>query len=61
MNNFGSSDQLIDGQVLYHKGDRVDIGGLPYEAKHDITVGEFKRIDVTNAASVISCLSPIKS
>jgi hypothetical protein len=46
---------------MYRKGDLVQLGGADYIAKHDITVGEVKRINIsTNPVDALSHLSPIK-
>lgn len=61
MDNLCASDSLIDGQVMYRKGDLVQLGGVDYIAKHDITVGEVKRINIsTNPVDALNHLSPIK-
>ena len=61
MDSFAASDSLIDGQIMYRKGDRVQINGQEYVAKCDITVGEAKRIDTSNNPAVIpQLLAPTK-
>ena len=61
MDSLCASDSLIDGQVMYRKGDIVRVGGSNFTAKHDITVGEVKKMNIsTNPTDVLEHLTPLK-